>query len=91
MGILVTTKPEDLMECSLDGRKSLVPLLRDKSINDRCSVARASSDLRMEIPIQSKLKRKAEAVLVASCSNIKANDYNVEVEYTRRNAGGKIN
>ena len=81
------------MECPLDGRKSLVPLLHDKSINDRYSLARASSDLRTEIPsIQSKSKRKAEAVLAAcSRSNIKANDYNAEVEYTRRNAGGKIN
>jgi hypothetical protein len=74
------------------GRKSLVPsLLHDKSINDRCSVARASSDLRTEIHIQSKSKRKAEAILASSCSNSKANDYNAEVEYTRRSAGGKIN
>ena len=80
------------MERPLDGRKSLVPLLHDKSTNDRCSMARASSDLRTEIPIQSKSKRKAEAALAAcSRSNIKANDYNVEVEYTRRNAGGKLN
>jgi hypothetical protein len=60
------TEPGGLVERPPDGgKRSFLSLLQDVRINDRYSVARGASevvDLTNEIQLQSKAKRRAEAV-----------------------------
>jgi hypothetical protein len=72
-GYFITT-PGGLVERPPDVKKSFLSLLQDECVNDPYSVERDLSDvfhLIKEIGILPEGKRKAEAVLAASCGNNK--------------------